>query len=169
MTVADAGGAKLLREPVEMATLDFVKVHQADAGANLESNALSPAADVVQRMRFTVVLGMARRVNAKSIKVYQKVPYECESVTATTGTCAGRAGFLAGFAYYELSRQSQANTERVPQYVIMLLGTFTLCMVVVVRDAVVQRAFRQVLPQAWFLASAAGVVHRVRACPPIPS
>jgi len=42
---------------------------------------------------------------------------------------AGQSGFIAGFAYYELSRQSAANAERVPWYPILLLGAFT-CSVV---------------------------------------
>ena len=35
---------------------------------------------------------------------------------------AGQSGFIAGFAYYELSRQSAANAERVPLYPILRPG-----------------------------------------------
>lgn len=35
---------------------------------------------------------------------------------------AGQSGFIAGFAYYELSRQSAANAERVPWYPILWHG-----------------------------------------------
>merc|ERR1711871_1022914 len=59
-------------------------------------------------------------------------------------TIAARAGFLAGFAYYELSRQSVDSTDRVPEYTALLLGVFTIAIVVVVRNAVTQRMFRKV-------------------------
>mmetsp|Transcript_45537 Transcript_45537/g.106465 ORF Transcript_45537/g.106465 Transcript_45537/m.106465 type:complete len:902 (-) Transcript_45537:45-2750(-) len=39
---------------------------------------------------------------------------------------ASQSGFIAGFAYYELSRQGATNAERVPLYPILLLGAFTL-------------------------------------------
>ena len=32
---------------------------------------------------------------------------------------AGQSGFIAGFAYYELSRQSAENAQRVPWYPIL--------------------------------------------------
>lgn len=38
---------------------------------------------------------------------------------------SGQSGFIAGFTYYELSRQSAANAERVPLYPFLLLGAFT--------------------------------------------
>ena len=52
------------------------------------------------------------------------------------------AVFLAVFAYYEFSRQrlSVANTELVPAYAMLLMGTFALSVVVVVHNAMLQRS-----------------------------
>ena len=49
-----------------------------------------------------------------------------DTMLNTTGTASARSGFLAGFAYYELSRLSEANADRVPLYLGCLLGAFTL-------------------------------------------
>merc|ERR1719221_2365184 len=61
------------------------------------------------------------RVDAANVvEVYLKPPWWCQAVVNETGTLAGRAGFLAGFAYYEFSRQSEENTQRVPYYAVLL-------------------------------------------------
>ena len=39
---------------------------------------------------------------------------------------AGQSGFIAGFAYYELSRQSASNAHRVPLYPILWRGRFEI-------------------------------------------
>lgn len=82
---------------------------------------------------------------AKSrVEFYSKPPWWIQAASKETSTLAGRASFLAGFSYYEFSRQSEENVERVPYYTTFLIGAFTVSIVVVVRDAILQRMFRQV-------------------------
>jgi len=51
--------------------------------------------------------------------------HDKNAVLTRLGIAAGRCGFLAGFSYYELSRLSTENAERVPEYLYCLLGSLT--------------------------------------------
>ncbi len=69
---------------------------------------------------------------------------KAKAMLAVCGTACGRAGFLAGFAYYELSRQFGERVERVKPYPILLLGTFTLSVACCTLGAFVQMYSRKV-------------------------
>lgn len=49
-----------------------------------------------------------------------------DSCPQVADAAAGQSGFIAGFAYYELSRQSASNAHRVPLYPILWRGRFEI-------------------------------------------
>eukprot|EP00927_Polykrikos_kofoidii_P043291 TRINITY_DN37348_c0_g1_i1.p1 TRINITY_DN37348_c0_g1~~TRINITY_DN37348_c0_g1_i1.p1 ORF type:complete len:1092 (-),score=161.22 TRINITY_DN37348_c0_g1_i1:159-3434(-) len=57
------------------------------------------------------------------------VPHEVQSMLNATATAQGRCGLIAGFTYYELSRQGRADVDRIPAYAFALLCAFSLATV----------------------------------------
>eukprot|EP00927_Polykrikos_kofoidii_P009160 TRINITY_DN13801_c0_g2_i1.p1 TRINITY_DN13801_c0_g2~~TRINITY_DN13801_c0_g2_i1.p1 ORF type:complete len:1053 (-),score=157.67 TRINITY_DN13801_c0_g2_i1:381-3539(-) len=79
----------------------------------------------------------------------KQVPPEVEGMLTMLGIAQGRCGLLAGFTYYELSRQGNKSVDWYPAYVFLLLVAFSLAVVCAALATFLRVYMRRIHFSAW--------------------